>query len=83
MADVLGYNLTPHGLRHSHATILIMVYKVDPKTVSRRLGHSSVEITLRIYSAFLPQNDVECANIMGSIFENTLSIHSFDIFFSI
>lgn len=67
-AEELGYNLTPHGLRHSHATILIMIYKVDPKTVSRRLGHSSVEITLRVYSAFIPQNDAECANIMGDIF---------------
>lgn len=77
VASELGYDITPHGLRHSHATILIMIYGVDPKTVSRRLGHADVGITLRVYSAFIPQNDLECANIMNDIFaKNTPEIHS-------
>lgn len=74
-ADKLGYyGLTMHGLRHSHATILIMVYKMDPKTVSRRLGHADVSITLREYSAFLPQNDEQCAEIMEDILSKKIDL---------
>lgn len=37
--------VTFHGLRHTHATLL-MAAGVHPKVVSERLGHSSIEITL-------------------------------------
>ncbi len=63
-----GYDLTFKSLRHSHATILIMVERIDPKTVSRRLGHASTDITLRIYSQYMPGNDELCANAMEEIF---------------
>jgi integrase len=46
--------LTFHGLRHTHATIL-MLNGVHPKVVSERLGHADIGITLRIYSHVLPQ----------------------------
>jgi integrase len=42
-----------HDLRHSHATQLL-INGVHPKVVSERLGHSSVGITLDIYSHVLP-----------------------------
>lgn len=38
-----------HDLRHSHATILLKE-NVNPKIVSERLGHSSIQITLDLYS---------------------------------
>lgn len=38
-----------HDLRHMHATLLLQ-QGVHPKIVSERLGHSSVAITLDIYS---------------------------------
>lgn len=38
-----------HDLRHTHATILLQM-GVNPKVVSERLGHSSVQITLDVYS---------------------------------
>jgi integrase len=38
-----------HGLRHTHATHLLK-NKMHPKVVSQRLGHSSVAITLDLYS---------------------------------
>ncbi|RLL43908.1 hypothetical protein D8M04_13470 [Oceanobacillus piezotolerans] len=38
-----------HNLRHTHATILMRMYK-NPKIVSERLGHTRVGITLDIYS---------------------------------
>ncbi len=43
-----------HGLRHTHATIL-MVNGVNPKVVSERLGHADIGITLQTYGHDLPQ----------------------------
>jgi len=45
--------LTIHGLRHTHATIL-MEQGVNPKVVSERLGHASPATTMDIYSHVLP-----------------------------
>ena len=42
-----------HDMRHSHATQLL-INGVHPKIVSERLGHSTVGITLDIYSHVLP-----------------------------
>lgn len=42
-----------HDLRHTHATILLQM-GVNPKMVADRLGHSSVQITLDVYSHVLP-----------------------------
>jgi integrase len=42
-----------HDLRHAHATLMLQ-QGIHPKIVSERLGHSSVAITLDIYSHVLP-----------------------------
>lgn len=38
-----------HDLRHTHATLLLLS-GVNPKIVQERLGHSSINVTLDIYS---------------------------------
>ncbi|MFC1865282.1 site-specific integrase [Chloroflexota bacterium] len=38
-----------HGLRHSHATILLQA-GTNPRVVMERLGHSSIRVTLDTYS---------------------------------
>ena len=51
-----GTDLRPiamRQLRHSHATALLAA-GAHPKVVQERLGHSSISITLDIYSAVLP-----------------------------
>ena len=48
--------LTPHGLRHLHASLLL-AGGVPVPDVSRRLGHASSAITLAIYSHALPGRD--------------------------
>ncbi|MFQ9739357.1 MAG: tyrosine-type recombinase/integrase [Christensenellaceae bacterium] len=39
-----------HDLRHTYGTIQICVNKLDIKTVSLYMGHSTIETTLRIYT---------------------------------
>ena len=40
--------ISVHGLRHTHASLLLCA-GVSILSVSRRLGHSSVDITQKIY----------------------------------
>lgn len=42
-------DVTYHGLRHSHASMLIDA-GVDIVTISKRLGHAKPDITLRVYA---------------------------------
>ena len=46
-------HLTIHGLRHTHATMLLEA-GINPKVVSERLGHASIATTMDIYSHVLP-----------------------------
>ncbi|WP_416316347.1 tyrosine-type recombinase/integrase [Weissella cibaria] len=50
-------NITPHGLRHSHASHLISA-GVSLEYVSERLGHKNVSITQKIYVHFLNKDRV-------------------------
>ena len=42
-----------HSLRHTHATLL-MKGGENPKAVQERLGHSSIAVTMDIYSHVVP-----------------------------
>jgi integrase len=42
-----------HGLRHTHAT-LALAAGIHPKVVSDRLGHSTIAVTLDLYSHTVP-----------------------------
>ena len=53
--------VTFHGLRHSHATMLL-VERVPIKVVSERLGHSTTQITSDIYQHVLPSMEREAAD---------------------
>ena len=49
IADYKLKQITPHGLRHTHASLLFSA-GVEPKNISDRLGHSTVQITLDLYT---------------------------------
>ena len=49
IADHKLKSITPHGLRHTHASLLFSA-GVEPKNISDRLGHSTVQITLDLYT---------------------------------
>ena len=49
-----------HDLRHTCATLLLSK-DVNPKVVSEMLGHSSISVTLDIYSHLLPDMQEKAA----------------------
>jgi integrase len=55
-----------HDLRHTHATLALLA-GVHPKVVSERLGHSTVGITLDIYSHAIPAMQEEAAERVASL----------------
>jgi integrase len=55
-----------HGLRHTYAT-LALATGVNPRIVSGRLGHSTVALTLDVYSHVLPQQDRQAAETIAAL----------------
>ncbi|MEW6546040.1 MAG: tyrosine-type recombinase/integrase [Bacillota bacterium] len=55
-----------HDLRHTHATLLL-ARGVHAKVVSERLGHSSVALTLDVYSHVLPDTQREAARAIEQV----------------
>lgn len=53
-----------HDLRHTNATLLIAA-GVDMKTVSTRLGHSSITITMDRYAHAVKEEDKKAAQIIS------------------
>ncbi len=66
--------IRPYDMRHTAATLLLLA-GIHPKVVSEMLGHSSVTITLTIYSHVLPmiQRDAAVAmdRLLGSDVDRT------------
>src|SRR5262249_22583286 len=56
-----GFQIRLHDLRHSHATHMLAA-GVHPKIAQERLGHSSVGITLDLYSHVLPGMQAEAVS---------------------
>jgi len=59
----IGENITPHMLRHSHATELLR-QRVPIEIVAKRLGHSSIETTKKTYE-HLTAEDIKLAIFGG------------------
>lgn len=55
-----------HGMRHTHATILL-IQGANPKVVSERLGHSTVKMTLDVYSHLMPSMQKETADQLEKV----------------
>lgn len=55
-----------HDLRHTSAT-LALAAGIHPKVVSERLGHSSIGITLDLYSHVTPSLQAEAAEKLGAV----------------
>ena len=55
-----------HDLRHTHAT-LGLAAGIHPKVMSERLGHSSITITLDLYSHAIPALGAEAAGRIAAV----------------
>jgi len=55
-----------HDLRHTAATLMLRA-GVHPKTVSERLGHATVSMTLDLYSHSVPAMDVEASDRLAAL----------------
>lgn len=55
-----------HDLRHTHASLLLY-QGVDIKTISERLGHSSIGITMNVYTHVLEKLDRSAAEAIDAI----------------
>ena len=64
-----------HSARHSAASLLL-TRGVHPKIVSEMLGHSTVAITLDVYSHVRPAMHREAANVMQALFEGEAATSS-------
>jgi integrase len=52
----LPAHFTPHGLRHSFASILLSE-GVSPAYVQRMLGHASIRLPVDLYGKWLPMTN--------------------------
>jgi integrase len=65
-AEGLGVgDVTLHGLRHTHASQLIDA-GVDIVTISKRLGHASPAITMKVYAHLFQQSDAKAADAINA-----------------
>lgn len=58
--------VTLHGLRRTHATLLLQ-QNVHPKIVQERLGHSTIQITMDTYSHVLPGLQEDAARCIDDV----------------
>ncbi|HAM81616.1 site-specific integrase [Ornithinibacillus bavariensis] len=57
-----------HGLRHTHATLLLRA-GIHPKVVQERLGHRSIQTTLDTYSHVIPGiQEIAATSIQASLY---------------
>jgi integrase len=65
------HGLTPHGLRHTAASLYIAA-GTPPKVVQRILGHASISITLDLYGHLYPDEMDTWADRLGDIADNAM-----------
>lgn len=55
-----------HDFRHSHAALLINE-GINIKEIARRLGHSNVEITWRVYAHLYPREEERAMKVLNEV----------------
>jgi integrase len=61
--------VTPHGLRHTYASMLILLGRKPPE-ISRYLGHADVSITMQVYVHFLKPKKQDTMSDLEKLIEN-------------
>lgn len=55
-----------HDLRHSHASLLLS-NGVPITVISKRLGHSTIQMTLNTYAHLIPEDEDKAINMLNSL----------------
>lgn len=66
-----GGKVRLHGLRHSHASHML-ASNVHPKIVQERFGHSSIAITMDIYSHLMPNMQEDAVARVDTVMQAAL-----------
>ena len=66
MGDDAPPMITIHDLWHTHASLLLSAGE-PVKTVSERLGHASVTVTLTVYSHVMPGDQKRAASRFAAL----------------
>lgn len=61
-----------HDIRHSHASLLLKK-GINPKVIQERLGHSTIGITLDLYSHLTPGMQEEASNMINDLFAEKIT----------
>jgi integrase len=72
------WGLTLHGLQHSHANYML-ASNVHPKIMQERLGHSSIGITLDIYSHLMPNMQEGAAATVDGVLRPAINKRADDV----
>ena len=72
------WGLTLHGLQHSHANYML-ASNVHPKIMQERLGHSSIGITLDIYSHLMPNMQEGAAATVDGVLRAAINKRADDV----
>jgi integrase len=72
------WGVTLHGLRHSHASHML-ASNIHPKIVQERLGHSSIAITMDIYSHLMPNMQGDAADAVDGVLRAAIKKRSKDV----
>ena len=72
------WGVTLHKLRHSHASHML-ASNVHPKIVQERLGHSSIAITLDIYSHLMPNMQGGAAATVDGVMRAAINKRADDV----
>ena len=67
LGRAIGIKVTPHVLRHTHATQLFGA-GWNAKDVQERLGHANISITMDIYTHYLPARGKGIAEYVNTIY---------------
>jgi integrase len=73
-----AWGMTLHKLRHSHASHLLAA-NIHPKVVQERLGHSSISVTMDIYSHLMPNMQSEAAMAVDGALRGAIKKPSDDL----
>ena len=66
-------HLSPHGLRHLHASLLLAEGLPLPEA-ARRLGHANPSITAAVYAHAISKDDTAAAQAIGRAIGRVLAL---------